>query len=124
MNEKKGKSLGLGLGIGVLVISVLFVSLGILYRTTTESAEYWYIRVDNSVVTEIEPHGGMNYRYPTTAYDGEGNSRQVDFDTSRVLQDGAYLRLEIAAFRGVIAWEEVAWEDLPAAVQTRLAPPD
>ena len=37
---------------------------------------------------------------------------------------GACLRLEIAAFRGVISWEEVAWEDLPAAVQSNLNAPE
>ena len=48
----------------------------------------------------------------------------MDFDTSRVLRDGAYLRLEIAAFRGVISWEEVAWAELPAAVQSKLKTPE
>ena len=124
MKNKQGRGLALGLGLAVLVVSVLFVSLGILYRTTTDSAESWYIQIDNNLVTEITPHGGMNYRYPVTAYDEDGGSRSVDFDTSRVLRDGAYLRLEIAAFRGVISWEEVAWEALPAAVQGRLGAPN
>lgn len=124
MKSKQGRGLSLALGAAVLVVSVLFVSLGILYRTTTDSAESWYIQINNDLVTEITPHGGMNYRYPVTAYDEGGGSRTVDFDTSRVLRDGACLRLEIAAFRGVISWEEVAWAELPAAVQSKLKTPE
>ena len=108
----------------MLGVSGLVGALCILYRTTTDSAESWYSQSNNDLVTEITPHGGMNYRYPVTAYDEGGGSRTVDFDTSRVLRDGAYLRLEIAAFRGVISWEEVAWEDLPAAVQSKLNAPE
>lgn len=72
MKSKQGRGLSLALGAAVLVVSVLFVSLGILYRTTTDSAESWYIQIDNDLVTEITPHGGMNYRYPVTAYDEGG----------------------------------------------------
>ena len=67
MQSKQGRGLSLALGAAVLVVSVLFVSLGILYRTTTDSAESWYIQIDNDLVTEITPHGGVDNRHPVTA---------------------------------------------------------
>ena len=75
MKSKQGRGLSLALGAAVLVVSVLFVSLGILYRTTTDSAESWYIQIDNDLVTEITPHGGMHYRYPVTPHDEGGGRR-------------------------------------------------
>ena len=50
MKSKQGRGLSLALGAAVLVVSVLFVSLGILYRTTTDSAESWYIQIGRAHV--------------------------------------------------------------------------
>ena len=88
------------------------------------STEY-YAQVDN---TRISPAGensnGFDYHYGLPAVDASGGEETLGFDTSRELREGAYLKLETLALRGVVRWEEVAWDDIPAAAQERLTPPD
>ena len=45
----------------------------------------------------------------------------LGFDTSRELREGAYLKLETLALRGVVSWEEVQQKDIPAAAWDVLA---
>ena len=39
-----------------------------------------------------------------------------------MLKDGAFIRIEVAPIRGVISWEEMQYEQLPAAVQGKYEP--
>ena len=101
------------------LLAALFVLVGAVYQRTTESAAAYYARIDNSSVTEIPPSGGMSYRYVLPAYREDGHRTEMTFDTSRILKEGAYIRLESAPLRGVIGWEEVQYEDLPPAVRAQ-----
>ncbi len=117
MKQIRHMMIALGAIVGILV--VLLVVMGVVYQGTTESATAYYARIDNSSVTEIAPHGGMSYRYSLPAYRENGHQEEMTFDTSRVLKEGAYIRLEVAPLRGVISWEEVQYEELPVAVQAQ-----
>ena len=64
----------------------------------------------------------MNYRYSLVVYGTDGGRRSLDLDTSRVLKDGAFIRIEVAPIRGVISWEEMQYKQLPAAVQGKYEP--
>lgn len=114
---KKGKILLAVIGGAVLVLAVAIGGMGVLFQATGENAVSYYSRIDNNLVEPITPHGGMNYRYSLVVYGEDGGEKQLDLDTSRVLKDGAFIRIEVAPLRGVISWEEIQYGQLPAAVQ-------
>ena len=99
------------------VIAILLVAFrGVAFLAPQKSA-YYYTKFDNDCVTEIAPHGAMNYRYTLSAYDETGAEKELNFETSRILTDDAYLCLKVAPFRGVVTWAEVQFDEMPAAVQ-------
>lgn len=59
----KYRKAGIILIVGVL--AVLFMTVAFL---TTQTNEDYYAQVDNRWVTEIAPHGLMNYKYSLVAY--------------------------------------------------------
>ena len=100
-----------------LTLAAGIAAMGIIYQTTSENYESCYSRIDNSCVEAIAPHGGMNYRYTLQVYSQEGDRKELKLDTSRVLKDGAYILIKTAPLRGVIGWEGLTYDQLPAAVQ-------
>ena len=78
-----------------------------------------YTQIDNRWVTDIAPHGAMNYKYTLVAYNESGNAKDVTFETSKVLTDGAYLCLKVAPIRGVVTWAEMQFDELPSSVQEK-----
>ena len=92
-------------------IAILLVAFIIVAFLATQRSS------DNDCVTEIAPHGAMNYRYTLSTYDETGAERELSFETSRILTDDAYLCLKVAPFRGVVTWAEVQFDEMPAAVQ-------
>lgn len=119
---KKSRILLAAAGGTALFLAVAIGTMGILFQATGENAVSWYSRIDNNLVEPITPHGGMNYRYSLTAYGEDGGEKPLDLDTSRVLKDGAFIRIEVAPIRGVISWEEVQYAQLPAPVQGKYEP--
>ena len=103
----------------VLVIVLGIAILAILFRTTEANATNVYSRIDNTLVQEIAPHGGMNYRYTLQVYAENGTASSLDLDTSRILRDGAYILIRTAPLRGVLSWAEMQYDELPAAVQAK-----
>ena len=101
--------------LGILAIAVL--SMGAIYQSTSENAVDYYSRINNDLVVPITPHGGMSYRYTLQAYTESGAGKNLDLDTSRELRDGAYVLVRVAPLRGVISWEEVSFDELPASVR-------
>lgn len=49
--------------------------------------------------------------------------KNITFNTSKELRDGAFIRLEVVPIRGVIAWAEIQYEDMPSIVQDNYAVP-
>lgn len=69
----------------------------------------WYAQVDNACVSAAEENGNdFPYHYELPAVSEAGDGETIGFDTARELREGAYLRLETLALRGVRTWEEVA----------------
>ena len=106
-------------GIIVAIAALFAVAIAAVPLIAVQPATNYYTQIDNSAVTEIPPHGAMNYRYELPAYDENGAEKILAFETSRILTDSAYLCLKVAPFRGVIAWAEAQFEELPAAVQEK-----
>ena len=90
----------IGIVIVVAVLAITFMTVAFL---TTQTNTDYYTQIDNRWVTDIAPHGAMNYKYTLVAYDESGNAKDVTFETSKVLTDGAYLCLKVAPIRGVVA---------------------
>ena len=116
---KKTKSIFVALSAIVLVAVVGIGILAILFRTTEANASSCYSRIDNTLVQEITPHGGMNYRYTLQVYSEDGSASSLDLDTSRILKAGAYIMITTAPLRGVLSWEEKQYDELPPAVQAK-----
>jgi len=85
----------IGIVIVVAVLAITFMTVAFL---TTQTNTDYYTQIDNRWVTDIAPHGAMNYKYTLVAYDESGNAKDVTFETSKVLTDGAYLCLKVASF--------------------------
>lgn len=75
------KSKKLWLGIGAVVLIVL--CMGVAFLATQGKTDY-YTQIDNRWVTEIDPHGAMNYEYNLDAYDETGKERDITFETSNL----------------------------------------
>ena len=110
MNAKKKTTI-------IASIAILLVAFIVVAFLATQRSSDYYTQIDNDCVTEIAPHGAMNYRYTLSTYDETGAERELSFETSRILTDDAYLCLKVAPFRGVVTWAEVQFDEMPAAVQ-------
>ena len=106
----------IGIVIVVAVLAITFMTVAFL---TTQTNTDYYTQIDNRQVTDIAPHGAMNYKYTLVAYDESGNAKDVTFETSKVLTDGAYLCLKVAPIRGVVTWAEMQFDELPSSVQEK-----
>ncbi len=105
----------------VAILGLVAVGLRWGYEKVFTAPEVWYVQVDNACVTDApENNNDFDYHYELPAVSQTGETGTIGFDTSRVLRDGAYLKLETLALRGVRNWEEVAWDDIPAAAQAKL----
>ncbi|ERT38291.1 MAG: YxeA family protein [Eubacteriales bacterium] len=101
--------------VGIIAAILVVVCMGVAFLATQN--DDYYTQIDNRWVQEIAPHGDMNYKYTLTAYDENGNEKDVVFETSRILTDDAFLCLKVNFIRGVVTWAEVKYEELPAKVQ-------
>lgn len=112
MENIKGKVFA---GVGIILVILVFclVYWLLFYQNTT-----YYTKIDNTKV-EILDSGDMRYEYSLEAYDKNGKSKTVTFKTSRELRDDAYLKLDVMITRGVKAWEEIEFKDMPKNVQER-----
>lgn len=116
------KNVFVGIGIVVLSVVVLF-GLG-TWLYSGNGSVYYYTQIDNSRISEgkprdgvIDPQGGMDYFYTLPAYSEKGMEKDITFGASRKLREGAFLKLTVSPIRGVVEWSEVAYEELPEAVQ-------
>ena len=69
---------------------------------------------------EIAPHGATNYKYTLVAYGANGKERDIEFETSRILTDRAYLCLKVAPIRGVVSWVEIQYGEMPCTLSAVL----
>lgn len=115
--------------ITVMAVMALVIGLSCFsaWFFTEKDAGYYYVQIDNSKLEKVDSRGGvinlngsMDYSYTLTAYDENGQGTYITFGASRELREGAYLRLTVKPIRGVVEWSEVAYAELPAAVQERM----
>lgn len=102
--------------LGIIAVVLLISCMAVAFFITQGNNDY-YTQIDNRWVTEIAPHGAMNYKYTLVAYDEDGKEQDVTFETSRALTDKAFLCLKISPLRGVVTWAEVQYDELPTAVK-------
>ena len=112
MNAKKK----VGIIAVVVILAIAFIAIAFL---ATQKSTNYYTQIDNDWVTEIAPHGAMNYRYTLAACDENGDEKELTFETSKILTDDAFLCLKVAPFRGVVTWAEAQFEELPDTVQEK-----
>lgn len=86
------------------------------------------LKIDNSKMSlnssnggVIDFNGGLDYSYTLPAFNDSGEEKDITFNTSKELRDGAFIRLEVVPIRGVIAWAEIQYEDMPSIVQDNYA---
>lgn len=68
-------------------------------------------------VINLSGDGGLDFSYTLTAYDENGKEKEITFGSSKELQEGAFIRLQVMPVRGVLNWNEVSYGELPAAVR-------
>lgn len=114
-------------GTGCMILALL--CLGIFLLTGSGSTHY-YTQVDSRRPAQGKPRnsvidlkGGMDYYYTLTAWDENGRKKEITFGTSKILREGAYLCLTVMPIRGVTAWSEVPYEELPPKVQSKYDSP-
>lgn len=99
------------------------------------TASYFYFFTGQNYYTKITSTGesivtkedgtdkeAKDFSYHQLAFDKNGKEKAVDFNSTlgRELRIGAYLKLTVNRNKGVLRWEEVTYEDLPASVKSQL----
>lgn len=109
----------IGIGAAVAIIICLWV---ILFTGAGKSV--YYTQIDNGNIEQFNPrggvidfNGGMSFAYDLTSFSEKGKETKIRFGTSRMLKEGAFIKLITVPLRGVIDWEEVNYSDLPEKVQ-------
>lgn len=100
---------------------IVLIALAGLFYLTFLTDTVCYTQVNNLHASEITPRGGMYYQYKLTGYDERGRERELTFQTSRLLREGAYLTVHVAPLRGVTDWAEVTFGDMPSGAQEAFA---
>ena len=106
------------------VAAVAAVGLWWGYNAVFVDRVAYYVQVDDACADEAPEGDNAELNYTLTAYDESGAERELTFGTQKRLRDGAYLKLDTLALRGVVSWEEVQWDEVPAAAQEKLPEPD
>lgn len=107
MNEVKEK-----IPMIIAIIAVVALLIILCYLFFVQKSDY-YVQIDNTKIESISRTDNMKYKYTLTGYNQNGNSKVIEFNTSRELREGAYLKLEVMLLRGVITWKEVKTNELP-----------
>lgn len=110
-------------GIAIILIAGFVCLCG--WLILGEGSAY-YAQVDNSKmeqpggtegVINLNGNGGLRYSYTLPAFDEKGRARELTFGASKELKEGAFIRLKVMSFRGVLEWSEVQYDELPDAVR-------
>lgn len=109
--------------IGVVAAIVVIGGCAWFLGAVTGDPSPRWTQVDNERFETLQD-SDMQYQYRLKSYDADGAGEESTFKTERMLRDGAFLRLETLPFRGVVSWEEVSYDELPAAVQEKYERPE
>ena len=100
----------------LIVGSFAFIILAVFLYFFFFCSKTFYTQVDNTGV-EVRNDATMKYQYTLQMYDKSGLSRRIKFKTSRILREGAYLKVKYYNISGVNIWEEITFADLPKKVK-------
>lgn len=85
----------------------------------------YYAQIDNTKYEENRSDGGvvdftgkMEYLYTLKSYTADGKEKEITFGTDKALRENAYIKLEYTLVRGVVAWSEGKWDELPEKLQS------
>ena len=101
----------------IIAVIIVIALMALTYYFLVVHKDIYYTQIDNTKIEEVSKSDDMKYQYTLTAYDKNGNKKEVQFKTTRELREGAYLELEVMQLRGVIKWKEVQPEELPDEVK-------
>ncbi|MBD5080829.1 MAG: YxeA family protein [Ruminococcaceae bacterium] len=116
----------------VVALSIVTIlSMGVWFLLNGKDT-YYYTQIDTAKMTEneeagrggvIDFTGGMRYLYTLTCYDGNGKEKELNFGANKELRDQAFLKLTVRPVQGVVAWEEVQYNDMPDHVKEKYTSP-
>lgn len=101
---------------GIIFVIISLFICAVIFHMTTGTKNY-YTQIDNDWVRETTPGDNLKYRYTLDAFDKKGREKGITFKTSKILREGAYIRLKFVPLRGVTSWSEVEYTGLPDKVQ-------
>lgn len=107
-----------GIGLVLLIVvafSIFFYNPNKLTPENPEGKTLYYTMVIND---EKKLGDNQRYEYNLDAFDEKGKKRTLTFTSSKQLQEGAYLELYVAPFRGVTYWQEVHLDELPEQIKS------
>ena len=116
--------------VAISIITILFLGAWFLFNGKDT---YYYTQIDQTQMTEnekagqggvIDFTGGMRYLYTLTCYDDKGGEKEFTFGANRELRNEAYLKLTVRPVQGVVAWEEVQYNDMPDLVKEKYTFPE
>jgi len=113
---------------GFIIISAVLACIIIIcfsfYLLSEAGAKTYYTKIDNNCVSEnnetggvVSTNGNMPYLYTLRSYAENGDDKEITLGAERKLREGAFLRVTVMPIRGVLDWEEVQYNELPAPVQ-------
>ncbi len=100
------------------LLGIIFLLYGTYYMLILEHS-YYYVVVDNTKVEEVKDND-FKYEYNLTGYKEENKEKNIILHTTRVLKEGAYLKIKYMLTRKVISWEEVKFDEIPSSIQEKL----
>lgn len=103
----------------IAVIIVIALAVGAYYFLIIHKEQY-YTQIDNTKIEQISGTDDMKYQYTLKAYNENGKEKEIKFKTSKKLEEGAYLELDVMQIRGVIKWREIQIDELPEDAKTAM----
>ena len=76
-----------------IVLAIIICVLAYYFLCIKE--EIYYTKIDNTKIEQIETSDNMRYKYKLLCYNKNGKEKEMEFKTSRILKEDAYLMLEV-----------------------------
>ncbi|AQY39117.1 YxeA family protein [Bacillus thuringiensis] len=111
----------------IALFSLLFVFVSLLVGCDSikrMGKDQYYVQITTDGIEKTEKDSENNtfkyYEYKLPGFDKEGKEKQLEFTADKNLRKKAFLRVHHSNKKGVVAWEEVKNEELPAKVKEKL----
>lgn len=82
-------------------------------------AEAYYTKIEGAgaIVNEDMPDDYIRYEYHLPSFKDDGEAAKLPFTAAKQLREGAYLKLFVKEGKGVTSYQEVSFDEIPAAAQ-------